>query len=188
MPMDSFDVNWLLNSIQSGIQPKYVFFWGHTGTSAGAVGKECFSQWYPASFSVDSQVFPTAEHFMMARKAQLFDDQEMYERVLVARTPGEAKHLGREVRGFEERRWSEACFDIVVQGNRAKFEQNATLRDFLLGTRNRVLVEASPVDRIWGIGLSGDDPRATCPELWEGPNLLGFALMEVRRMLGETTP
>jgi ribA/ribD-fused uncharacterized protein len=188
MPIESFELSWLLKGIRSGSQPKYVFFWGHTGSNSSVVGKECFSQWYPASFSVDGQAFPTTEHFMMASKARLFGDQEIYERILVARTPGEAKHLGREVRGFEEQRWKEACFDIVVQGNCAKFGQNSALRDFLLGTRTRVLVEASPVDRVWGIGLSCDDPRAADPELWEGQNLLGFALMEVRRVLQETGP
>jgi ribA/ribD-fused uncharacterized protein len=188
MSIESFDLGWLLNATRVGVQPKYVFFWGHTATSPGVVGKECLSQWYPASFSVGGREFSTAEHFMMASKAMLFDDQEIYERILVARTPGEAKHLGREVRHFVERLWKEACFDIVVQGNRAKFEQNPALRDFLLSTRNRVLVEASPVDRLWGIGLSSDDPRASDPELWEGPNLLGFALMEVRRMLNQGGP
>ncbi|WP_130621065.1 NADAR family protein [Dyella amyloliquefaciens] len=188
MPINSFDLGWLLNEIQLGVQPKYVFFWGHTGSNTGVIGKQCFSQWYPASFCVDGQVFQTAEHFMMARKAQLFGDVEIYERILVARTPGEAKHLGREVRGFEEKRWKDCCFQVVIQGNLAKFEQNPALRDFLLSTRNRVLVEASPVDRVWGIGLSSDDPHASDPRLWEGPNLLGFALMEVRRKLDEARP
>jgi ribA/ribD-fused uncharacterized protein len=188
MQVDPFDLNGLLNVIRSGVQPEYLFFWGHTSKHADSVGKECFSQWYPAGFSIEGSTFATAEHFMMARKAQLFDDQEIYGHILAARTPEEAKHLGRKVRGFEGRRWKEACRSIVAQGNQAKFEQNPALRDFLLGTGSHVLVEASPVDRIWGIGLSGDDPRATNPELWEGSNLLGFVLMDVRRALKDMNP
>lgn len=183
MQIDSFDQKWLLSAIRSGLQPKYVFFWGHTGKHEGPVGRECLSQWYPASFSVNGQAFPTAEHFMMACKAQLFDDQEIYERILAAPTPGVVKGLGREVRGFEDERWKAACWDIVVRGNWEKFAQNPELCDLLLGTGNCVLVEASPLDRVWRIGLSGDDPRASNPELWEGANILGFALMEVRRRL-----
>lgn len=185
MQVEPFDLNWLLGMLRSGMQPEYLFFWGHTSKREDSVGKECFSQWYRASFSVEGRVFTTAEHFMMAGKARLFNDQETYERILAASTPEEAKHLGKKVRGFDEQHWKEACRSIVVQGNRAKFEQNHALRDFLLSTIDQVLVEASPVDRIWGIGLSGDDPRASNPELWEGPNLLGFALMDVRRALAK---
>ena len=91
--------------------------------------------------------------------------------------------LGRQVRGFTERRWAERRFDLVVSGNLAKFGQHPELRDFLLGTGHRVLVEASPADRIWGIGLSADHEHATSPEHWPGLNLLGFALMGVRHRL-----
>ena len=100
---------------------------------------------------------------MMAAKAQLFGDTETYERILVAPTPGAAKDLGRRVRGFDDERWKAVCVSIVIQGNLEKFRQNTTLSTFLLGTANRVLVEASPVDRIWGIGLAADDPRAVDP-------------------------
>jgi ribA/ribD-fused uncharacterized protein len=181
--LDTFDRECLMAAIRSGLQPKYLMFWGHTSQHTGGVGKECLSQWYPASFAVDGQTFATAEHFMMAGKAQLFGDTETYERILVAPTPGAAKDLGRRVRGFDDERWKAICMEIVIRGNLEKFRQNVPLRDFLLGTNNRVLVEASPVDRIWGIGLAADDPRATHPELWEGPNLLGFALMAARQQL-----
>ena len=94
-----------------------------------------------------------------------------------------AKKLGRQVRNFDHARWEAARFDIVVRGNTAKFVQNEPLQSFLFGTGRRVLVEASPVDRIWGIGLAADDPRAMHPEQWRGLNLLGFALMAVRDVL-----
>ena len=87
------------------------------------------------------------------------------------------------MRGFDERLWADQRFDIVVSGNVRKFGQHADLRDFLLGTGDRVLVEASPRDRIWGIGLAADDERARSPEHWAGLNLLGFALMEARHRL-----
>ena len=91
--------------------------------------------------------------------------------------------MGREVRGFDDARWCEARFEIVVQGNLAKFSQHPALGDYLLSTRDQVLVEASPVDRIWGIGLAADDTKASRPEQWRGLNLLGYALMEVRDRL-----
>jgi len=180
---DIFDHASLLTATRSGFQPKYLLFWGHTSKQKGIVGKECLSQWYPASFSVDGQTFATAEHFMMAAKAQLFGDTDTYERILVAPTPGAAKDLGRRGRGFDDEGWKVVCVGIVIQGNLEKFRQNTELSDFLLGTANRVLVEASPVDRIWGIGLATDDPRAVDPEQWEGPNLLGFSLMAARQKL-----
>jgi ribA/ribD-fused uncharacterized protein len=93
--------------------------------------------------------------------------------------------LGQEVRGFDEEIWRHHRFGIVVKGNQAKFTQNETLKVFLLNTKARVLVEASPVDRVWGIGLAEDDPHATNPEKWRGLNLLGFALMKVRVRIRE---
>jgi ribA/ribD-fused uncharacterized protein len=87
------------------------------------------------------------------------------------------------VRGFDADRWDAARWEIVVRGNLAKFRQNPELGAFLANTGDRVLVEASPVDRIWGIGLAEDDARAQDPERWRGINLLGFALMEARARL-----
>ena len=87
------------------------------------------------------------------------------------------------MRGFDEQLWVERRYDLVVTGNLAKFSQHQDLRDFLLSTGTRVLVEASPRDGIWGIGLAADDDRASSPENWPGLNLLGFALMEVRHQL-----
>jgi ribA/ribD-fused uncharacterized protein len=135
------------------------------------------------TFSVDGLVYPSAEHFMMAGKAQLFGDPETAERIRQAPHPGAAKALGRQVAGFSEERWVERRFELVVTGNLAKFGQHADLRHFLLGTGDRVLVEASPQDRVWGIGLAADDERAASPQQWPGLNLLGFALMEVRDRL-----
>jgi ribA/ribD-fused uncharacterized protein len=122
---------------------------------------------------------------MMAEKARLFGDGEAVQAILAAATPGEAKKLGRTVRDFDDTIWNAARFDLVVRGNVAKFGQDPALRDYLLGTRNRILVEASPRDRIWGIGLGAANERATDPTRWRGHNLLGFALMEARTRLAD---
>jgi ribA/ribD-fused uncharacterized protein len=116
-------------------------------------------------------------------QARLCGDAETAGKILAAPHPGAAKALGRQVRGFDEQRWAEHRFDVVVAGNMAKFGQHHQLREFLIGTGSRVLVEASPQDRVWGIGLAAGDEQAGSPENWPGLNLLGFALMEVRRRL-----
>lgn len=163
-----------------GARLKYLFFWSHQPERDGRVGKGCFSQWYPAAFVVEGVTYATAEHFMMAEKARLFGDQAKRAQIVAAPHPGAAKHLGRQVRGFDQGVWDAERFGIVVRGNRAKFGQHPALRAYLCQTGARILVEASPHDRIWGIGLSSDDPRAENPPAWRGTNLLGFALMTVR--------
>ncbi|USX49029.1 NADAR family protein [Lentzea sp. HUAS12] len=162
---------------------KYLFFWGHQPERDGSVGKGCLSQWWPCTFVVDGQEFASAEHYMMWRKALLFDDTAVAARVLTARTPAEAKSLGRQVSGFAGEVWDAQRLQIVVEGNLAKFGQDPALRSYLLGTGSRVLVEASPQDRVWGIGLVASDPRASDPSQWLGLNLLGEALMEARSRL-----
>jgi ribA/ribD-fused uncharacterized protein len=169
----------LRSRFNAGEKLKYVFFWGHQPGKNG-IAASCFSQWYSAPFAVDGQRYPTAEHFMMAEKAALFGDQVTRAQVLQAPNPGAAKALGRQVRGFDETAWIEHRFSIVLRANEAKFAQNPDLRQFLLQTGSRILVEASPVDRVWGIGLAQDDERAANPNQWQGLNLLGFALMQVR--------
>ncbi len=167
----------------AGARPKWVMFWGHTVRKDGAVRHECLSQWWPGRFTVDGVTYASAEHWMMAGKARMFGDEAVEQRVLGARTPAEAKKLGRLVRGFDEKTWTAGRFDLVVEGNVAKFGQDEALREYLLSTGGRVLVEASPLDRIWGIGLAADDIRAERPLEWRGLNLLGFALMEARARL-----
>ena len=180
---DARTVDELLAFVLDGGQPDFLMFWGHRPPAAGGVGKGCLSQWWPVDFAVDGMTYHSAEHFMMAAKALLFGDTETADRIRQAPHPGAAKALGREVRGFDEQRWAERRFDLVVAGNLAKFGQHPDLLGFLLGTGRRVLVEASPQDAIWGIGLAADDDRAASPENWPGLNLLGFALMEVRDQL-----
>ena len=180
---DARTVDELLAFVLDGGQPDFLMFWGHRPPAAGGVGKGCLSQWWPVDFAVDGMTYPSAEHFMMAAKALLFGDTETADRIRQAPHPGAAKALGREVRGFDEQRWAQRRFDLVVAGNLAKFSQHQDLLGFLVGTGSLVLVEASPQDAVWGIGLAADDDRAASPENWPGLNLLGFALMEVRHQL-----
>jgi ribA/ribD-fused uncharacterized protein len=173
----------LLDFIAGGGQPKYLFFWGHQPQPDGGVGKGCLSQWWPAEFTVDGVTYPSAEHFMMTAKALLFGDREMAGRIPRVPHPSQAKALGRQVAGFDEEHWAGQRFGLVVAGNVAKFGQNPELRDYLLTTGDRVLVEASPRDRVWGIGMSASNDLATSPGHWRGENLLGFALMQARLQL-----
>lgn len=173
----------LAGVIAAGGVPKWLMFWGHQPEADGSVGRGCLSQWWPCRFTVDEVGYASAEHWMMAAKARLFGDPRSEAGILEARTPAEAKNLGRLVSGFDDETWSARRFELVVEGNVAKFGQDPGLRAYLLGTGRRVLVEASPRDQIWGIGLGAANERATDPARWRGRNLLGFALMEARDRL-----
>ncbi|MET7287657.1 NADAR family protein [Streptomyces sp. NPDC005573] len=177
------DTRTLVEEVRGGGRLKYLHFWGHRPRPDGRTGAGCLSQWWPSPFTVDGVEYATAEHWMMAGKARLFADPEAERRVLAAAHPAEAKKAGRLVRGFDEEVWERERFRIVVEGSVHKFAADDALRDFLLGTGERVLVEASPVDRVWGIGLAASDEAASDPERWRGLNLLGFALMEARERL-----
>lgn len=179
------DVGALRARAAAGERFAYLYFWGHRPRADGAPSASCFSQWYPSPFVVDGVRYATAEHWMMAGKARLFADEAALAKVLANDDPGAAKGAGRRVRDFDEARWLAHRFALVVEGNLAKFTQHPALKSFLLSTGDRVLVEASPVDPIWGIGLAAADPRATDPAQWTGLNLLGFALMRVRERLAD---
>ena len=178
-----YDINWLISETENAISHKFIYFWGHTSKTPDRVGKECFSQWYPAPFTINGVLYKTAEHWMMARKALLFDNKNLFAKIIASEKPGEAKDLGRRITGFDEQTWVAARYDIVKLGNMHKFNQHPALLEFLLSSEHRVLVEASPVDKIWGVGLSQDSEDIYMPHIWPGLNLLGFALMEVRDFL-----
>jgi ribA/ribD-fused uncharacterized protein len=176
---DIVDLDTLRRAIAAGVEVRWLFFWGHTAKGA-RIGPHVLSQWYPTTFVCDGERYISAEHYMMAEKAKLFGDEASRRAILAADNPGKAKALGRAVSGFDTALWVQHRFEIVVRGNLAKFGQNAELKRYLLETGQKVLVEASPRDSIWGIGLAADDPRAEQPAEWPGLNLLGFALMRVR--------
>jgi len=152
--------------------PNFLFFWGSR-----------LSQWYESPFDIDGVTYLTAEHFMMAEKARLFNDVNILKKILSSKTPALAKKLGRNVSNFDESLWVKSRLNIVVRGNLAKFSQHEDLKTFLLETGDKVLVEASPYDRIWGIGMSESNPDSKTPAKWKGLNLLGIALMKVRNKL-----
>jgi ribA/ribD-fused uncharacterized protein len=164
-------------------ESKYLFFWGHQPSKDGTITKTCFSQWWISPFVVEGTTYKSAEHWMMAKKAALFNDDEILEKIIEANSPAEAKKLGREVKNYDDSIWLESRYEIVREGSFHKFNQNSDLGEFLINTKERILVEASPVDAIWGIGMASDHKDIHNPEKWRGLNLLGFALMEVRNEL-----
>ncbi|MDF5757064.1 NADAR family protein [Spongiactinospora sp. TRM90649] len=175
-------------AMERGDRVRFLFFWGHTPPPPGGVGPWCLSQWWPSVFEVDDVAYRTAEHYLMAAKARLFGDDEIAGAIVAAEHPRDAKLLGRVVRGFDEETWSEHRPAVAVRGNVAKFGSDPGLRDYLVGTGDRVLVEASPTDPVWGIGMAATDVRAERPAEWEGHNLLGFALMAARDHLRTGLP
>jgi ribA/ribD-fused uncharacterized protein len=176
----------LVERMAAGLSPSFLFFWGHTPNVSGAVDAACLSQWFPASFVIEGITYSTAEHFMMAEKARVFGDAEMRRAAIAATSPAEAKAIGRSVRNYDDAIWSRERAMLVARGNEAKFGQNESLKSFLLSTKEKVLVEASPRDRIWGIGMGKNNPDALVPERWRGENLLGFALMAARDVIRES--
>jgi ribA/ribD-fused uncharacterized protein len=175
-----YDLTALLGAVKRGETFELRFFWGHQARPDHQLSDSCFSQWWPCQFVVDGVRYSSAEQFMMAGKARLFGDAEVLEQISTESDPSKVKSLGRRVRGFDAGVWSAARFDLVTRGNVAKFGQDEALRRYLLSTAPAVLVEASPVDQIWGIGLAASDPEARDPRTWRGSNLLGFALMRAR--------
>lgn len=175
-----YHLDWIKQKVDTGEHIKYLFFWGHQPSKDGTITASCLSQWWLCKFVVEGIPYKSAEHWMMAEKARLFQDDEFLEKIINCETPGEAKKLGRQVRKFDAEKWNEHRYEVVKQGNVYKFEQNPELKVFLQNTKNRVLVEASPRDRIWGIGMSKNNEKANYPSQWRGRNLLGFALMEAR--------
>lgn len=173
----------LTRRFANGEKFEFLFFWGHQVPPDDKITTSCLSQWYPAPFEIDLVRYTTAEHWMMAAKARLFNDLAMLEEILAADEPKAAKALGRKVQNFDDRIWKSNCRRLVTEGNIAKFKQNLPLKKFLLSTGEKILVEAAPRDQIWGIGLGRENSKALDPHTWRGQNLLGFALMDVRDAL-----
>lgn len=176
-----YSVDKLIQEKEDYKKDDFLFFWGHR--KGKKIGKTCFSQWYEIDFEVDGHKYNCAEQYMMSQKAWLFRDFETFAKILDATDPKEIKALGREVRNFDPKKWNEHKFEIVKKGNFSKFSQNQALKDFLLSSGHKIIVEASPYDTIWGIGMKDTAPGIENPSNWKGENLLGFALMEVRDQL-----
>jgi len=166
---------WLVSLQEKGEALNYVFFW-----KPGKAQKDCLGQWQPSIFKECHMEYNCAEQYMMAKKAQIFEDKEMGKEIMETTNPKLMKALGKKVKNFDNCTWDKVKYSIVLNGNYHKFAQNKEMRGFLLSTGAKILVEASPLDRIWGIGLYESNEAATDPRNWRGQNLLGFALMEVR--------
>ncbi|CAM2158291.1 N-glycosidase YbiA (plasmid) [Pararobbsia alpina] len=141
---------------------------------------DALSNWHIAPFSYHDVKFNCVEQFMMYSKAMLFHDLDTAAKILQFPSPASQKALGRAVRGFNDDVWVEKRESIVFVGCREKFAQHRDLKMILMGTAPTTIVEASPYDRLWGIGLNDRDPRLTDPTKWRGKNLLGVTLMRVR--------
>lgn len=140
-------------------------------------------QWYESPFTENNITYSCTEQYMMAKKALLFGDTTIYSRIMSTSDPEKMRKLGRQIKGFDQSVWDAEKYEIVYQGNLLKFSQNPELRDWLLGTAPKTLVEASPFDGIWGVKMKAQDSEIQDPKKWRGQNLLGFALMEVRDVI-----
>lgn len=154
--------------------PEYVFFW----LDNEKYGE--FSNWYQREFVIDDFRYFCVEQYMMAQKAKLFHDSVRYTAILRANSPKDCKALGKQVTPFDVKVWDAVKYDIVKTGNKAKFEQNPDLMNLLLSTGDRIMAEASPKDKIWGIALDAETAKHINPEAWPGQNLLGKILMELK--------
>jgi ribA/ribD-fused uncharacterized protein len=156
------------------ITNKYVFFWNGI-----------YSQWYSSRMTIDGIEYNCCEQYMMHQKALIFGDTVTAEMILESSDPKEQKALGRKVSGFNKDKWDDVCIGIVFKGNLAKFSQNESLKKTLLSTDDKILVEASPYDKIWGIGLAEDHPDVEDPSKWKGLNLLGWSITMVKKELAK---
>ena len=180
-----YDVEFIKQMVSADPNVKFIYFWGHTPSPKG-ITQTCLSQWFDVEFEVSGVKYHTAEQYMMAQKALLFNDSDVYDEIMAADNPRDYKKLGRKIRNFDGKVWDSNKYQIVVEGNKAKFSQNLELKEFLLSTGDAILVEASPYDRIWGIGLYPAQAAKGKVDQWRGHNLLGSALMEVRDWLRES--
>jgi ribA/ribD-fused uncharacterized protein len=151
-------------------QDHFIFFYGGP-----------FSQWYQSTFEINGTKYNCAEQYMMAQKAILFGDTEAYAKIMKSHDPSTQKATGRRVKNFDPQKWELVCRKIVYDANIAKFS-TPYLKEYLLATGDKEIVEASPVDKIWGIGLSESNPDRFDKSKWQGTNWLGIAIMEVREI------
>jgi ribA/ribD-fused uncharacterized protein len=151
---------------------KFTFFWSGP-----------YSNWHPSPFQIDGVWYNCGEQWMMKQKADFFGDENIGIKIMASPDPKEQKGYGRQVKNFDKAKWDAVARDIVYKGCFAKFDQNEDLKKIILSTVGTTLVEASPEDRIWGIGLRKTDPRALSRDTWLGTNWLGIALMKVREVL-----
>lgn len=176
----AYSVERLRKSYSEGKEFHYTLFWKPEPSPDGQLTESCLGQWWKSDFWSIAHTYCCMEQFMMANKAELFGDEEIRRQILACENPKTIKALGRKVQNFHEEVWNDVKYSIVLNGNFLKFTQNAGLRKFLLSTGDNILVEASPLDAVWGIRMGKTNENVQNPLKWKGQNLLGFALMEVR--------
>ena len=181
----TYSNDWLLTQCTCDRALSYLYFWGHRPAKNGRITKSCLSQWFASPFTHEGRTYATAEHWMMFHKAEIAGDPATAEEILADPDPRIAKALGRRAAGARNPTWDAAKYPIVIDGNVHKFGQNPELKSFLLGTGDTILVEASPFDPQWGIGMDERSATGLHPRDWKGSNLLGWALMEARDRLRE---
>ena len=153
----------------------HIYFWG-----------SFLSNWVPKGLSIpyDGYQFSTSEQLFMYLKAKFFKDEEMARRIVdYGYEPRDAKDLGRQVRNYKEEEWSKVRRDMMYKAILAKFKNNPSLKNQLLSTGNKILVEGTPFDSIWGVKIKWSDDRILDEKNWKGQNLLGKVLMDVRETL-----
>ena len=180
-----YTIGGLMLAVDSYFYDDFIYFWKHD-EEKDKITKACLSQWYPSTFIVDGVTYNCAEQYMMAEKARIFGDEATRAKILATSDPSAIKKLGRLVSNFDAEVWDEKCIEVVYNGNLNKFGQNKKLKEYLLSTGKSTFVEASPYDKIWGVGKSVDEEDINIPHFWKGENRLGFILMEVRETLLST--
>lgn len=153
-----------------------VTFWNTSGEFG------CFSNWKKSIFKVGEIEFYNMEQFIMYQKALLFGDVEVAEKILKEKNPKEIKKFGREVKNFNAEIWSRNLFHLCSVGMVEKFNQNPDMKNILISTGNKTIVEASPYDKIWGIGMSETDEDILNMSKW-GENILGKMLCYTRNLI-----
>ena len=166
-----------MNTINS---EDYIFFW-----KLKEGNKSCLSNWYPVVFEDNNIKYLHTEQYMMYHKAILFENTnfELHKLILNTKSPAKCKAIGQKIKNFDSNIWDNNKIEIVTKGCYLKFSQNETLKQYLISTESKILVEASPYDKIWGIGLNKQNAIKTPQEIWPGTNYLGKCLMNVRNML-----
>ena len=147
----------------------HIYFWG-----------SCYSQWAMRDMNIDNVKYNCCEQYMMARKAMLFGDQHSLDQIMRSHDPSKQKALGRKVNHFDKDKWEEIAREVVYIANFAKFTQNKDCSDELEKSGDKIIVEASPTDCIWGVGLRATDPKILDSKNWRGTNWLGEAIMDAR--------
>jgi hypothetical protein len=150
----------------------HIYFW-----------KNYLSQWHMRNFTREGIVFNCCEQFMMYSKAKLFDDKDSMKLIMESDDPYYHKKIGRQVKNYNDDIWKNVSRYVVFVGNLAKFSQNKDLKDKLLSTGKKILVEASPYDKLWGVGLDSWNDNILDEKLWQGQNWLGKELRIVREQL-----